>query len=32
MIRRFPWRKLVLAALCLVPVGCEPLRSWLHER
>jgi hypothetical protein len=27
MIGRIPWRKLVLAALCLVPVGCESLRS-----
>ena len=32
MIRRIPWRKLVLAALCLVPAGCEPLHSWLRTR
>ena len=31
MIRRIPWRRLVLAALCLVPAGCESLRSWRHK-
>jgi hypothetical protein len=31
MIRRFPWRKLFLGALCLVAVGCEPHRSWLRH-
>jgi hypothetical protein len=31
MIRRISWRKLVLAAFCLVPAGCETLHSWLHK-
>ncbi len=31
MIRRIPWRKLVLGALCLVPAGCEPLHSRRHQ-
>jgi hypothetical protein len=31
MIVRFSWRTLFLAALCLVPTGCEPLRSWLRH-
>lgn len=30
MIRRFPWRAVFLGALCLVPVGCEPHKSWLR--
>lgn len=32
MIGRFPWRKLFLAALFLVPSGCEPLHSWLRHK
>jgi hypothetical protein len=32
MIVRFPWRKLLLAALCLMPAGCEPHRSWLRPK
>lgn len=32
MIRRLPWRKVFLAALCLVPAGCEPLHSWLRNK
>ena len=32
MIARFPWRKLLLSALCLVPIGCEPLHSWLRDK
>jgi hypothetical protein len=32
MIRRFPWRKLFLGLLCLVPAGCEPHRSWLRPK
>ncbi len=31
MVRRNSWRKLVLAAFCLMPVGCETLHSWLHK-
>jgi hypothetical protein len=31
MIRRFPWRRLVLGALCLVSMGCEPHHSWLRH-
>ncbi len=31
MIRQFPWRRLVLGALCLVSMGCEPHRSWLRH-
>ncbi len=32
MIVRFPWRKLFLAAMCLVPAGCEPHQSWLRPK
>ena len=32
MIRRYPWRKLFLGALCFVSVGCEPHRSFLRPR
>ncbi len=32
MIVRFPWRKLFLAALCLLPAGCETHRSWLRPK
>jgi hypothetical protein len=32
MIARFPWRKLLLAALCLVSMGCEPHSSWLRPK
>lgn len=32
MIRRFSWRKVSLAALCLVPLGCEPHHSWLRDK
>jgi hypothetical protein len=32
MIVRFPWGKLLLAALCLVPIGCEPHQSWLRPK
>ena len=32
MIRRFPWRKLFLVALCVVPAGCEPHHSWLRSK
>ena len=28
MMVRFPWRKLFVAGICLVPVGCEPHDSW----
>lgn len=32
MIRRIPWRALLLGAVCIVPMGCEPHKSWLrHE-
>lgn len=31
MVRRFSWRKLVLAALCLMPAGCQTLHSWIHK-
>jgi hypothetical protein len=31
MVRRNPWRKLVLAVLCLMPAGCQTLHSWLHK-
>ncbi len=31
MIRRISWRTLVLAALCLMPAGCQTLHSWLHK-
>ena len=31
MIRRFPWLRLVLSALCLVFTGCEPHSSWLRH-
>jgi hypothetical protein len=30
MVVRFSWRKLFLAALCLVPAGCEPHHSFLR--
>jgi hypothetical protein len=29
---RFPWRKLILGACCLVAAGCEPHRSWLRPK
>ena len=32
MIRRFSWRRLFVAGLCLVPVGCEPHHSWLRDK
>lgn len=32
MIVRFPWRKVLLAAICLVPAGCEPHHSWSRPR
>ncbi len=32
MIRRSPWRKVFLAAICLVPAGCEPLHSWVRHK
>jgi hypothetical protein len=32
MIARFSWRKLLLSALCLVPIGCEPHHSWLRDK
>jgi hypothetical protein len=32
MIVRSAWRKLLLAALCLVPAACEPHRSWLRPK
>jgi hypothetical protein len=32
MIVRFRWCKLVLAALCLTPAGCEPHHSWLRPK
>ncbi len=28
MIRRIPWLRWVLSALCLVSTGCEPHDSW----
>jgi hypothetical protein len=31
MIRRIPWRRLVLGAVCLVSLGCEPHHSWLRH-
>ena len=31
MIRRFPWRRLILGALCFVSLGCEPHHSWLRH-
>jgi hypothetical protein len=31
MVRRNSWRKLVLAAVCLMPAGCQTLHSWLHK-
>ena len=31
MIRRSPWLRLVVGALCLVTMGCEPHRSWLRH-
>jgi hypothetical protein len=31
MIRRLSWRKVFVAALCLLPVGCESLREWRHK-
>jgi hypothetical protein len=32
MIRRFPWRKVFLGLLCLVPAGCEPRHSFLRPK
>jgi hypothetical protein len=32
MIARFPWRKLLVASLCLLPAGCEPHHSWLRPK
>jgi hypothetical protein len=32
MIVRSAWRKLLLAAMCLVPAACEPHRSWLRPK
>ena len=31
MIRRLSWHKFLVAALCLLPAGCESLRSWRHK-
>jgi hypothetical protein len=31
MIRRFPWRRLALSALCWISLGCEPHHSWLRH-
>jgi hypothetical protein len=32
MVRRFSWPRLILGALCLVPIGCETHRSWLRPQ
>ena len=31
MVRRISRRELVLAALCLMPAGCQSLHSWIHK-
>jgi hypothetical protein len=32
MMGRFPWLRLALSALCLVPMGCETQRSLLRHK
>lgn len=32
MLVRIPWRKVFLAAVCLIPAGCEPHNSWLRPK